>query len=143
MLGGALPQASRPLLVKEHELVKDALNVLIGVVSSTFPLSQVRTGVLAAQACTAQGRECEALAVSPSAGGVRPAGDYSDGLILALKTINLLTLFDKLNERKIFVAIGGTVETGPPCLCLSPAMSCARTGQTACRSTAAGRAAVL
>nr|XP_019567877.1 PREDICTED: gamma-tubulin complex component 6 isoform X1 [Rhinolophus sinicus] len=40
VLGGALPQASRPLLVKEHELVKDALNVLIGVVSSTFPLSQ-------------------------------------------------------------------------------------------------------
>ncbi|KAM5250563.1 gamma-tubulin complex component 6-like isoform 1-T1 [Hipposideros larvatus] len=40
VLAGALPQAARPLLVKEHELVKDALNVLIGVVSSTFPLCQ-------------------------------------------------------------------------------------------------------
>lgn len=43
MLGGALPQATRPVLVKEHELVKDTLNVLIGVVSATFPLCQVRT----------------------------------------------------------------------------------------------------
>lgn len=42
MLGGGLLQAARPVLVKEHELVKDALNVLIGVVSTTFPLCQVR-----------------------------------------------------------------------------------------------------
>lgn len=43
VLGGGLPQAARPVLVKEQELVKDALNVLIGVVSATFPLCQVRT----------------------------------------------------------------------------------------------------
>lgn len=42
MLGGGLLHATRPILVKEHELVKDALNVLIGVVSTTFPLCQVR-----------------------------------------------------------------------------------------------------
>lgn len=42
VLGGGLPQAARPVLVTEQELVKDALNVLIGVVSATFPLCQVR-----------------------------------------------------------------------------------------------------
>ncbi|KAK2494411.1 hypothetical protein MC885_013981 [Smutsia gigantea] len=40
VLGGGLLQAPQPVLVKEHELVKDALNVLIGVVSATFSLCQ-------------------------------------------------------------------------------------------------------
>ncbi|XP_028389127.1 gamma-tubulin complex component 6 [Phyllostomus discolor] len=39
-LGAGLPAAAQPILVKECELVKDALNVLIGVVSATFPLCQ-------------------------------------------------------------------------------------------------------
>lgn len=42
VLGGGLPQAAQPLLVQECELVKDVLNVLIGVMSATFPLCQVR-----------------------------------------------------------------------------------------------------
>lgn len=42
VLGGSLLQAPQPVLVKECELVKDALNVLIGVVSATFSLCQVR-----------------------------------------------------------------------------------------------------
>ncbi|XP_037016042.2 gamma-tubulin complex component 6 isoform X2 [Artibeus jamaicensis] len=41
VLGAGLPPAAQPVLVKECELVKDALNVLIGVVSATFPLCQV------------------------------------------------------------------------------------------------------
>ncbi|XP_045671404.1 gamma-tubulin complex component 6 isoform X3 [Ursus americanus] len=51
VLGGGLLQAPLPVLVKECELVKDALNVLIGVVSTTFSLCQpaqtfvVRRGV--------------------------------------------------------------------------------------------------
>ncbi|XP_070267436.1 gamma-tubulin complex component 6 isoform X1 [Myotis yumanensis] len=40
VLGGGLPQAEQPVLVPECELVKDALNVLIGVMSATFPLCQ-------------------------------------------------------------------------------------------------------
>ncbi|XP_045690834.1 gamma-tubulin complex component 6 [Phyllostomus hastatus] len=40
-LGAGLPAAAQPVLVKECELVKDALNVLIGVVSATFPLCQL------------------------------------------------------------------------------------------------------
>uniref|UniRef100_A0A2K6FLJ6 Gamma-tubulin complex component 6 n=1 Tax=Propithecus coquereli TaxID=379532 RepID=A0A2K6FLJ6_PROCO len=40
MLSGGLLQAPQPVLVKECELVKDALNVLIGVVSATFSLCQ-------------------------------------------------------------------------------------------------------
>ncbi|KAB0348933.1 hypothetical protein FD754_013790 [Muntiacus muntjak] len=40
VLGGSLLQAPQPVLVKECELVKDALNVLIGVVSTTFSLCQ-------------------------------------------------------------------------------------------------------
>ncbi|XP_042103867.1 gamma-tubulin complex component 6 isoform X4 [Ovis aries] len=40
VLGGSLLQAPQPVLVKECELVKDALNVLIGVVSATFSLCQ-------------------------------------------------------------------------------------------------------
>ncbi|KAF3815147.1 hypothetical protein GH733_017423 [Mirounga leonina] len=40
VLGGGLLQAPQPVLVKECELVKDALNVLIGVVSATFSLCQ-------------------------------------------------------------------------------------------------------
>ena len=43
MLGGSLLQAPQPVLVKKCELVKDALNVLIGVVSATFSLCQVRS----------------------------------------------------------------------------------------------------
>lgn len=43
VLGGGLLQAPQPVLVKECELVKDALNILIGVVSATFSLCQVRT----------------------------------------------------------------------------------------------------
>lgn len=42
VLGGALLQAPQPVLVKESELVKDTLNVLLGVVSATFSLCQVR-----------------------------------------------------------------------------------------------------
>lgn len=72
MLGGALPQSARPVLVKEHELVKDALNVLIGVVSSTFPLCQVRTlaalGLSQGRMCAVQGSEGVASAASPIAG---------------------------------------------------------------------------
>ncbi|XP_036167152.1 gamma-tubulin complex component 6 isoform X6 [Myotis myotis] len=37
---GRLPQAAPPALVQECELVKDVLNVLIGVTSATFPLCQ-------------------------------------------------------------------------------------------------------
>nr|XP_040132334.1 gamma-tubulin complex component 6 isoform X3 [Ictidomys tridecemlineatus] len=40
-LSGGLLQAPRPLLVKEQELVKDSLNVLLGVVSATFSLCQL------------------------------------------------------------------------------------------------------
>eukprot|EP00070_Physeter_catodon_P039688 XP_028346582.1 gamma-tubulin complex component 6 isoform X4 [Physeter catodon] len=40
VLGGGLLQAPQPVLVKECELVKDALNILIGVVSATFSLCQ-------------------------------------------------------------------------------------------------------
>ncbi|XP_004438106.1 PREDICTED: gamma-tubulin complex component 6 [Ceratotherium simum simum] len=40
VLGGGLLQAPQPVLVKECELVKDALNVLIGVVSATFSFCQ-------------------------------------------------------------------------------------------------------
>nr|XP_025737675.1 gamma-tubulin complex component 6-like isoform X1 [Callorhinus ursinus]XP_025737677.1 gamma-tubulin complex component 6-like isoform X1 [Callorhinus ursinus]XP_025737678.1 gamma-tubulin complex component 6-like isoform X1 [Callorhinus ursinus] len=40
VLGGGLLQTPQPILVKECELVKDALNVLIGVVSATFSLCQ-------------------------------------------------------------------------------------------------------
>ncbi|XP_062932225.1 gamma-tubulin complex component 6 isoform X2 [Cynocephalus volans] len=40
VLSGGLLQAPQPVLVKECELVKDALNVLIGVVSATFSLCQ-------------------------------------------------------------------------------------------------------
>ncbi|XP_044943521.1 gamma-tubulin complex component 6 isoform X3 [Mustela putorius furo] len=40
VLGGGLLQAPQLVLVKECELVKDALNVLIGVASATFPLCQ-------------------------------------------------------------------------------------------------------
>ncbi|XP_054426422.1 gamma-tubulin complex component 6 [Pteronotus mesoamericanus] len=41
VLGGGLAQATQPILVRECELVKDVLNVLIGVVSATFPLCQL------------------------------------------------------------------------------------------------------
>ncbi|KAM5336563.1 gamma-tubulin complex component 6 isoform 1-T1 [Glossophaga mutica] len=41
VLGAGPPPAAPPVLVKECELVKDALNVLIGVVSATFPLCQL------------------------------------------------------------------------------------------------------
>ncbi|KAM4882054.1 gamma-tubulin complex component 6 [Thomomys bottae] len=40
VLSGGLLQVPRPVLVKESELVKDSLNVLIGVVSATFSLCQ-------------------------------------------------------------------------------------------------------
>ncbi|XP_072829867.1 gamma-tubulin complex component 6 isoform X2 [Vicugna pacos] len=40
VVGGGLLQAPQPILVRERELVKDALNVLIGVVSTTFSLCQ-------------------------------------------------------------------------------------------------------
>ncbi|KAM9673067.1 gamma-tubulin complex component 6 [Trichechus inunguis] len=40
VLGGSLLPAPQRVLVRECELVKDALNVLIGVVSATFSLSQ-------------------------------------------------------------------------------------------------------
>ncbi|XP_047405022.1 gamma-tubulin complex component 6 isoform X2 [Sciurus carolinensis] len=40
-LSGGLLQAPRPMLVKEQELVKDSLNVLLGVVSATFSLCQL------------------------------------------------------------------------------------------------------
>ena len=41
-LSGGLLQAPKPVLVEESELVKDSLNVLLGVVSATFSLCQVR-----------------------------------------------------------------------------------------------------
>lgn len=41
-LSGGLLQTPRPVLVEESELVKDSLNVLLGVVSATFSLCQVR-----------------------------------------------------------------------------------------------------
>lgn len=41
VLGAGLPAAAQPVLAKECELVKDALNVLIGVASATFPRCQV------------------------------------------------------------------------------------------------------
>ncbi|XP_054326101.2 gamma-tubulin complex component 6 [Pongo pygmaeus] len=40
LLAGGVLQAPQPMLVKECELVKDVLNVLIGVVSATFSLCQ-------------------------------------------------------------------------------------------------------
>nr|XP_037863184.1 LOW QUALITY PROTEIN: gamma-tubulin complex component 6 [Chlorocebus sabaeus] len=40
LLAGGVLQAPQPVLVKECELVKDVLNVLIGVVSATFSLCQ-------------------------------------------------------------------------------------------------------
>ncbi|XP_031994120.1 gamma-tubulin complex component 6 isoform X3 [Hylobates moloch] len=40
LLAGGILQAPQPVLVKECELVKDVLNVLIGVVSATFSLCQ-------------------------------------------------------------------------------------------------------
>lgn len=63
MLGGGLLQAPLPVLVKECELVKDALNVLIGVVSTTFSLCQVskcwRVGTAPTPCCQSAG--CLAL----------------------------------------------------------------------------------
>nr|XP_012289803.1 gamma-tubulin complex component 6 isoform X5 [Aotus nancymaae] len=41
LLAGGVLQAPQPVLVKECELVKDVLNVLIGVVSATFSLCQL------------------------------------------------------------------------------------------------------
>jgi hypothetical protein len=41
-LSGGLLQAPKPVLVEESELVKDSLNVLLGVVSATFSLCRVR-----------------------------------------------------------------------------------------------------
>ncbi|KAG8517992.1 Gamma-tubulin complex component 6 [Galemys pyrenaicus] len=41
VLGGGLLQTPPPVLLTESELVKDALNVLIGVVSTTFSLCQL------------------------------------------------------------------------------------------------------
>ncbi|XP_051016141.1 gamma-tubulin complex component 6 isoform X2 [Acomys russatus] len=39
-LSGGLLQAAKPVLVEESELVKDSLNVLLGIVSATFSLCQ-------------------------------------------------------------------------------------------------------
>lgn len=52
MLSGSLLQAPQPVLV-QCELVKDALSVLIGVVSATFSLCQVRRRSVAREAVLA------------------------------------------------------------------------------------------
>lgn len=112
MLGGGLLQAPRPVLVKEHELVKDALNVLIGVVSTTFPLCQVRALMSGHRASPGlwphwgpHGVEHTGVGSTPSAGAQRgepgcwarrglPSG-RSDALFSQLR---LFTSFYKLNK---------------------------------------------
>ncbi|XP_039718938.1 gamma-tubulin complex component 6 [Pteropus medius] len=61
VLGGGLLQAARPVLVKEHELVKDALNVLIGVVSTTFPLCQLTQAFVVKQGVHVSGTSPDSI----------------------------------------------------------------------------------
>nr|KAF6498426.1 tubulin gamma complex associated protein 6 [Rousettus aegyptiacus] len=61
VLGGGLLHATRPVLVKEHELVKDALNVLIGVVSTTFPLCQPTQAFVVKQGIHVSGTSPESI----------------------------------------------------------------------------------
>ncbi|XP_024906762.1 gamma-tubulin complex component 6 [Pteropus alecto] len=61
VLGGGLLQAARPVLVKEHELVKDALNVLIGVVSTTFPLCQLTQAFMVKQGVHVSGTSPDSI----------------------------------------------------------------------------------
>lgn len=60
-LGGGLLQVPQPVLVKECELVKDVLNVLIGVVSTTFSLCQVSNGLACEAPPARQPAVCLAL----------------------------------------------------------------------------------
>ncbi|XP_036762593.2 gamma-tubulin complex component 6 isoform X3 [Manis pentadactyla] len=61
VLGGELLQAPQPVLVKEHELVKDALNVLIGVVSATFSLCQPAQAFVVKQGVHVSGASPESI----------------------------------------------------------------------------------
>lgn len=61
VLGGGLPQAAQPLLVQECELVKDVLNVLIGVMSATFPLCQPTQAFVVKQGIHVSGTSPESV----------------------------------------------------------------------------------
>lgn len=130
VLGGGVPPATQPVLVKECELVKDALNVLIGVVSATFPLCQVRARHRVPHQCWVGG--CPALVPHGQEGASAVSGwllgwpasrlcsDHSDTLrISVLRTIHLLTSFYKPSKSQMFVAVGETTERDPPLPCPS------------------------
>ncbi|XP_066110902.1 gamma-tubulin complex component 6 [Saccopteryx bilineata] len=61
VLAGAVPQAAQPVLVKECELVKDVLNVLIGVVSTTFPLCQLTQAFMVKRGIHVSGTSPESI----------------------------------------------------------------------------------
>lgn len=91
MLGGGLLQAARPVLVQEHELVKDALNVLIGVVSTTFPLCQVR-----ALPCGLRANKGSAVTRGTTRAGAVPGAASPAQGARALATARCSALFSQL-----------------------------------------------
>ncbi|XP_020036984.2 gamma-tubulin complex component 6 isoform X1 [Castor canadensis] len=60
-LSGGFLQAPKPVLVKESELVKDSLNVLIGVVSATFSLCQPAQAFVVEQGVHVSGASPESI----------------------------------------------------------------------------------
>ncbi|XP_005379728.1 PREDICTED: gamma-tubulin complex component 6 [Chinchilla lanigera] len=61
VLSGGLLQAPRPVLVTEQELVKDSLNVLLGVASATFSLCQPAQAFVVAQGVHVSGASPESI----------------------------------------------------------------------------------
>ncbi|XP_032122064.1 gamma-tubulin complex component 6 isoform X4 [Sapajus apella] len=61
LLAGGVLQAPQPVLVKECELVKDVLNVLIGVVSVTFSLCQLAQAFVVKQGVHVSGASPESI----------------------------------------------------------------------------------
>uniref|UniRef100_A0A2K6UKG6 Gamma-tubulin complex component 6 n=1 Tax=Saimiri boliviensis boliviensis TaxID=39432 RepID=A0A2K6UKG6_SAIBB len=61
LLAGGVLQAPQPVLVKECELVKDVLNVLIGVVSVTFSLCQLAQAFVVKQGIHVSGASPESI----------------------------------------------------------------------------------
>nr|XP_004999784.1 gamma-tubulin complex component 6 isoform X2 [Cavia porcellus] len=61
VLSGSLLQAPRPMMVTEQELVKDSLNVLLGVASATFSLCQSTQAFVVAQGVHVSGASPESI----------------------------------------------------------------------------------
>nr|XP_054098749.1 gamma-tubulin complex component 6 isoform X2 [Callithrix jacchus] len=61
LLAGGVLQAPQPVLVKECELVKDVLNVLIGVVSATFSLCQLAQAFMVKRGVHVSGASPESI----------------------------------------------------------------------------------